>query len=94
MVSFSHHTRRFLAVIYFTGIAVLILNLGDLKIEHSWMFLILCLLASLALILKVEGPTNRSHYTFSFVVYGFTFAALGESALMLVILVSYVVEWI
>ena len=54
----------------------------------------LCVLASLALILKVEGSTNCSHYTFSFLVYGFTFAAFGPTEAFLVIVVSNIVEWI
>jgi diguanylate cyclase (GGDEF)-like protein len=94
MELFSQHTRPYLAVIYLMGIAALVSSLRDLKIENPWLLIVLCLFASLALILKVEGPTNRSHYTFSFVVYGFTFATLGVSALLLVILVSHVVEWI
>ena len=74
--------------------AVLISSMGNLDIEHSWLLVVLCLLASLALILKVEGPTDQIHYSFGLVVYGFTFATLGLSAAMLVILVSHVMEWI
>jgi diguanylate cyclase (GGDEF)-like protein len=94
MKLFSLPTRLFMAVIYLAGIAVLISSIGDMEFGSPWLLVALCLLASLALILKVEGPTNRSHYTFSFVVYGFTFAALGTSAAMLVILVSHLMEWI
>ena len=58
------------------------------------MLVILCLLASLAMIIKVEGTTNRSHYTFSFIVYGFTFAHLGLPQAAIVILVSNLVEYL
>jgi diguanylate cyclase (GGDEF)-like protein len=94
MKSFTLPTRLYLAAIYLAGIVILAVNIRDLKIENPLMLAILCLLASLALILKVEGPTSRSHYTFSFVVYGFTFITLGTSATMLVIVVSQLVEWI
>jgi diguanylate cyclase (GGDEF)-like protein len=94
MKTLSLPTRIYLAVISCTGMAVLISNIGDLKIEDPWLFVVLCLLASLALILKVEGPTSQSHYTFGLVVYGFTFATLGLSAATVVIFISNVMEWI
>ena len=94
MKSSSYLTSSYVAVISLAGIAVLMSNIRDLKIEDPWLLVVLCLLASLALILKVEGPTNQSHYTFGLVVYGFTFATLGLSAAILVIFVSHVMEWI
>ena len=45
-------------------------------------------------IFKVEGATNRSHYTFSFLIYGFTFAHFGLGETLVVILVSNLVEWV
>jgi diguanylate cyclase (GGDEF)-like protein len=86
--------RLYMAAISCAGIAVLALSAGNLEIDHPWLLVVLCLLASLALIMKVEGPTSQSNYTFSFVVYGFSFATLGLSASILVILVSHVIEWI
>ena len=83
-----------MAAVSCAGIVVLISNLRTLETKDPWLVVVLCLLASLALILKVEGPTNKSHYTFSFVVYGFTFATLGLSTAVLVILVSHVMEWL
>jgi diguanylate cyclase (GGDEF)-like protein len=84
----------YLAIINVAGMAVLISSIGELKIVSPWLLAVLCLLASMALILKVDGPTSQSHYTFGFVVYGFTFATLGLSAAILVIFVSHVMEWI
>jgi hypothetical protein len=63
-------------------------------LENPWLLLVLCVIASLTLILKVEGSTNRSHYTFNFLVYGFTFAVFGTSEAIFVIVVSNIVEWI
>ena len=93
MKSNSLPTGLYLAGISCAGMAVLISSIGNLAIEHSWLLVVLCLLASLALILKVEGPTSQSHYTFCLVVYGFTFATLGLSSAILVIFVSHLMEW-
>jgi len=84
----------YLTIINLAGIAVLISSIGNLNVASPWLLVVLCLLASLALILKVEGPTNQSHYTFGFVVYGFAFATLGLNAAILVIFVSHILEWI
>ncbi len=58
------------------------------------MLVILCLLGSVMHILKVEGATNRSHYTISFLIYGFTLISMGLSEAILVIAVSNLAEWI
>jgi len=76
------------------GISVFVWHMGKIDLTNPWALGILCLLASLALILKVEGATNRSHYTLSFLVYGFTFALYGIPEAMLVIVVSSLAEWI
>lgn len=62
--------------------------------ENAWGLFVLSFLASLALILKVEGATKRSHYTFSFLVYGFTFALYGATSAMFVITISHLAEWL
>jgi diguanylate cyclase (GGDEF)-like protein/putative nucleotidyltransferase with HDIG domain len=57
------------------------------------MLLFLTALASLSLIFKVEGATDRSHYNISFLIYSFTFILLGPVDAIIVILVSNLVEW-
>jgi diguanylate cyclase (GGDEF)-like protein len=94
MKSFSLPTMLYLAVINIAGIAVFTSSIRELNVASPWLLAVLCLLASMALILKVEGPTSQSNYTFGFVVYGFTFATFGLSAAILVIFVSHVMEWI
>lgn len=94
MKELSSPTKIYLYATYLAGVAVLGWNIIKIDFSNFWMILILCVLASLALILKVEGATNRSHYTFSFLVYGFTFVSYGISAAILVIVVSNLVEWI
>ena len=94
MKEFSFSTKIYLYLTYVAGIAIFIWHMSKINLSNPWMLGILCLLASLALILKVEGATNRSHYTFSFLVYGFTFALYGVPEAILVIVVSNVAEWI
>ncbi len=92
MRSFSLPTKLYLFAVYALGLVVLLLQIGNMRIGDPWLLVILCTLASLALILKVEGSSNRPHYTFSFVVYGFTLATFGIGTTVLVILVSHLVE--
>src|SRR5215211_7725034 len=94
MKELSFSTKIYLYVTYAAGIAIFIWHMSRIDLSHPWMLIMLCLLASLALILKVEGATNRSHYTFSFLVYGFTFTLFGIPETILVIVLSNLAEWI
>ncbi len=87
-------TRVYISAIYLLGANCLVWDLFNWQIKEPVMLAILCLLASLALILKVEGTTNRSHYTFSFILYGFAFAHLGVAQAAIVIFVSSMVDWL
>ena len=94
MKSFSPSTKFYLLITYAAGILIFVSHINKVNFRDPVLLFGLCVLASLALILKVEGSTNRSHYTFSFLVYGFTFAAFGPTEAFLVIVVSNIVEWI
>jgi hypothetical protein len=94
MKELSLPTKLYLYAIYIAGIGIFAWHLNKIEVSKLWMLMFLCLLASLTLILKVAGATNRSHYTFSFLVYGFTFALYGTSEAILVIVVSNLVEWL
>ena len=87
-------TRIYIFAIYILGTIFFLWNLFNWQIQEPVVLGILCLLASLALIIKVEGTTNRSHYTFSFILYGFAFAHLGIPGAATVILISNFVEWL
>jgi diguanylate cyclase (GGDEF)-like protein/putative nucleotidyltransferase with HDIG domain len=87
-------TRVYIIGIYILGATFLTWNLFNWQVKEPLMLAILCLLASLALIIKVEGATNRSHYTFSFILYGFAFAHFGVPEATIVIFVSNLVEWL
>lgn len=94
MKSFSLITKFYLILTYCSGVVIFAAHIGTVNLENPLLLMALCVLASLALILKVEGSTNRSHYAFNFLIYGFTFAVFGTSEAILVIVVSNVVEWI
>jgi diguanylate cyclase (GGDEF)-like protein/putative nucleotidyltransferase with HDIG domain len=94
MKDLSPSTKLYLCLTYMAGISVFVWHMSKIDLSNPWMLGVLCLLASLALILKVEGATNRSHYTLSFLIYGFTFALYGIPEAMLVIIVSSFAEWI
>ncbi len=87
-------TKAYLLAVYALGAFILLQAVKGLDLKESWFLLGLCLAGTLASIFKVEGATNRSHYTISFLVYGFTFAALGISATLIVIAVSNLIEWL
>ncbi|HSK65810.1 MAG TPA: hypothetical protein VK888_02705, partial [Anaerolineales bacterium] len=94
MKSFSRPAIVYLWAIHLTGILLLISHLNRSGAIRLWPVLVLCTMASLALILKVEGITDRSYYTFSLVIYGFTRAAFGVTETVFVIAVSHLVEWL
>jgi len=87
-------TRIYMIAVYLVGILFFIWNLDNWQINEPVVLAILCVLASLTLVIKVEGATHRSHYAFSFIVYGFTFAHLGVSETAIVIFISNLVEYL
>ncbi len=94
MNSLSLHTRLYLILTYLAGSLLLILNLLDVKIAEPAVFTVLCILGSVLHILKVEGATNRSHYTFSFLIFGFAIIFLDAPLALIVIIVSNLAEWL
>ena len=94
MKSLPFKARLYLVLTYLIGFVVFTWQITHMTISHPWLFFILCVLASLALMFKVVGATNNSHYTFSFLVYGFAFAIFGLPPTLIVILVSNFAEWV
>ena len=93
MKDLSIPTKLYLAVIYLLGFGLLLWNVLHITAVNFLMVVVLSLLASFFLIFKVEGATNRSHYTFSFLIYGFAFAYFSLGETLLVVLISNLVEW-
>lgn len=93
MSQLSLKTRLFLLSMYIVGVLLLVFNLANVRNIDAVALGGLSLLGSVLHILKVEGATNRSHYTISFLVYGFTLIVLGLPEMLVVILVSNLAEW-
>ena len=68
--------------------------LAHLRVQNLWLLIALVGLASLTHVLKVVGPTSRSNYQISFMIYSFTLVLLGIPAVIFVILVAHLVEWV
>ena len=94
MKSLSTPTRTYLIATYLSGALILLPGLIDLQIAEPVMFAFLCILGSILHILKVEGATNRSHYTFSFLVFGFAILHFGPTQALLIVLISNLAEWV
>jgi len=94
MKDLSLRARIYVWTVILCGAALLGWNLLHTDWSDVWMILTLGAVASISLILKVEGTTSRSHYNISFFIYAFTLVLLGAPATMLVILISNVVEWL
>jgi diguanylate cyclase (GGDEF)-like protein/putative nucleotidyltransferase with HDIG domain len=93
MRKLSAKAKAYILGTIFVGIGLFAWELTNLDWGQIWHLLALGALASLSLILKVQGTTERSHYNISFLVYAFTFVLLGVPAAMFVILFSNLVEW-
>lgn len=89
----SLRARIFILITITVAGVLLLYNLTQMDWGNIWMMLVLSALASLTLIFKVIGATDRSHYNVSFLVYGFSFLILGPEATVYVIVVSNLVEW-
>ncbi len=82
-----------MAVIYLLGMGLLLSSVFSTTAFNIPMVVVLSLLASFFIIFKVEGKTNRSHYTFSFLIYGFAFSYFSLGETLLVILISNIAGW-
>ena len=66
MKELSVPTKIYLISIYLAGLGLFIWNIRFTSAGNFWQVAVLSLLASFFQVLRVEGATNRSHYTFSF----------------------------
>lgn len=94
MKDLSLSTKLYLAIIYLLGFGLFLWSAINDPITDYLMVIVLSLLASLFQVFKVQGATIRSHYSFSFLIYGFAFTYFGLSETLVVILISHLVEWV
>ena len=93
MKQLSTLTKLYLVFINLFSGYILISSLFRVRIVELLFLAFLALLGGISHILKVEGPTNRSHYTISFIIFGFTLALFGSPAVLIVILAANLFEW-
>jgi diguanylate cyclase (GGDEF)-like protein/putative nucleotidyltransferase with HDIG domain len=93
MSELSAKAKFYIFAVILGGLLVLATSIPKLYVPDAWMLLVLSGLASLSLIFKVEGATERLHYNISFLIYSFTFILLGPADAVLVILISNLSEW-
>ncbi len=94
MKQLSALTKSYLLFIILLGVYFWGKNIQSIQAIDPYGLSILAILGSVLHILKVEGPTNRSHYTISFIVFGFTIALFGSPAILIVILVANLFQWL
>ncbi len=94
MKSLSVRARFFVIITILVGFGTIAWDISQLTLQDPWMLLALSIVASLSLLFKVEGATNRLHYNISLLVYAFTMFRLGLQAAIVVIVVSHIVEWV
>jgi len=94
MKQLSTLTKFYLLLIILPGFYIFGKNIPGIQGIDLYGLAILAILGGVLHILKVEGPTNRSHYTISFIIFGFTIALLGSPAILVVILVANLFQWV
>jgi len=94
MKQLSILTKTYLLFINLLGVYVIASNIPGIQIPNPSLFIVLLLLGGVLHVLKIEGPTNRSHYTLSFIIFGFTLVLYGNPAILIVILVANLFQWI
>jgi diguanylate cyclase (GGDEF)-like protein/putative nucleotidyltransferase with HDIG domain len=94
MKKLSWKAKSYIFMTILAGLALMVWQFANMSWGEPWMLAALSLFASLTLIIKVEGTTNRTHYNTSFVIYSFTFILYGPGAAVLVIVLSNLAEWV
>lgn len=93
MKDLSLKARFYIISTILLGSGLMIWYLMALDSGNIWATLTMAGLASLALIFKVVGTTNRSHYNISFLIYAASLFLLGTPETIVVILISNLVDW-
>jgi hypothetical protein len=93
MKQLSNQTKIYILLTVALGLGLFAWQLGRLEAVGAGLAL-LAALGAAAQTLKVVGPTERSSYNLSWVVYGFSFLLLGAPAAVVVIVAAHLVEWL
>ncbi len=93
MKGLSNQTKIYIFLTIATGLVLFAWQLDGLEASGAGLAL-LAALGAAAQTLKVVGPTERSSYNLSWVVYGFSFLLLGAPAAVVVIVAAHLAEWL
>ncbi len=93
MRKFNRNAQIYILGTILAGLALLVWSLVRFQAEGAAFMLVCTALASLALIFKVQGSTESTHYNVSFLIYAFSFLELGAEKTFLVIFLSNLAEW-
>jgi diguanylate cyclase (GGDEF)-like protein/putative nucleotidyltransferase with HDIG domain len=78
----------------FLALFMIVPTHANFEFSEVWLTIALCVMTSLTQIVKVEGPTDKSSFNLSWVLYGFSLLVLGVPQTIIVIIVSHISEWI
>jgi diguanylate cyclase (GGDEF)-like protein/putative nucleotidyltransferase with HDIG domain len=78
------------------GLALLVFTMDHSALDMGQVIgtIVAIVIASIAQLLKVEGPTTKTSYNLGLVVYGFAFVLLGARGAILVAVCASLVEWL
>jgi len=94
MKQLSILTKAYIVAVNIAGVYILASNLYGMRIVNPGFLAILALLGGILHVLKVEGATNRSHFTTSFIIFGFALASFGRPDILIIIFVANLFQWI
>ena len=72
MKELNNKAKLYILATVVAGLGLIIWHLASLSWSNIVLLLVMIVLGSVTHVLKIEGPTARSNYQISFVVYGFT----------------------
>jgi signal transduction histidine kinase/ActR/RegA family two-component response regulator len=94
MKDLSPTTQLYILGTFLLGGLGAIWSLRYLELAYPVALMMACVLATLLQILKIEGATERSSYSLSWVVYAAVFVSMGWPQMLVTILVAHFGEWI
>lgn len=92
MQNLSTATKAYILGVILVGFSLIAWAAMELNWASPGMYL-LAALGAVAQSLKVEGPNDKTNYSVSWFVYGFTFLAFGLEAAVFVIVIAHLAEW-
>ena len=93
MKKLSSTAKVYVLGIILIGLGLIAWKVTGLNWANPW-FYVLATMGAVAQTIKVEGPNDKTNYSIAWFVYGFVFVAMGPVAVIFVIVIAHLVEWI